>query len=87
MNKIIVTIKDEISAQSIDVEIPTEQPMESLKYDIAEAVNGSDSGMRIDVDRVDLFSERLNRMFFPSDTCNSTGVWNGDILVFRARKQ
>ena len=50
MNKIIVTIKDEISAQSIDVEIPTEQPMETLKYDIAEAVNGRTAPEWLEVD-------------------------------------
>lgn len=87
MKKIIVTVTDVVSGQAVDVEIPTEQHMETLKYDIAEAVNKCNSSFGIDVNKMDLYVERLNRMFFPSDTCENTGVWNGDIFSFRPRKQ
>ena len=85
MKKIIVTIIDECSGFSVDIEIPAEQEMETLKYDIVEAINGIGNGLQIDVNSVDLYSERLNRMFFPTDTCVSAGVWNGDVLTFKSR--
>ncbi len=85
MKKIIVTIIDENTGFSVDIEIPSEQEMETLKYDIVEAINGIGNGIQIDVNAVDLYSNRLNRMFFPTDTCVSTGVWNGDVLTFKSR--
>lgn len=85
MGKIIVTIKDDASGSIIDAEIPTTQPMETLKYDIVEAVNGANAGFYLDPNSVDLYCQRMNRVFFPGDTCESVGLWNGDILSFRPR--
>ena len=86
MSKIIVTIRDEATNQSVDLEIPTNQEMETLKTDIIEAINNDSSMMHFEPDSVDLYSERMNRMFFPTDTCEGAGVWNGDVLLFRNRK-
>lgn len=86
MSKIIVTLTDPISAFNMDIEVPTEQKMATLKYDIIEAINGYDFSLRLDPETIDFFCDRIDQILELEDTCESLGIWNGDYLIIQRKR-
>ncbi len=85
MEKIIVTVLDTASQYAIDLEIPVNQNMETLKYDMVDAINAYDFSLQINPDRVDVYCERIDKKLYPGDTFESVGIWNGDYIILQRR--
>lgn len=81
MDKIIVTVTNQKQQFFIDIEVPTNRPIQILKEDIKEALQGYDPDRFGNASYVELYCNRLSRHLLPDDTMESVGAWNGDYIT------
>lgn len=83
MESIIVTITDQKKSFAYDVEIPTGKPMGSLRKDIADTLNGYESGLNLNGDSIYFICGRTQKRIKKAQTVEDAGVWNGDYLIIK----
>ena len=83
MDKIIVTLRDKKKRfTSYDIEIPTSVLIKTLKKDIVETLNSYNKTLKLSDYGVILSCERIGRTLNDSETAETAGLWNGDLLFF-----
>lgn len=81
MKKIIVTITNTTKTFFYDIEVPTDVPVQLLKKDILDTLEGYDSKLFFSDIFVGLFLNRLNKQLYPNETLADAGVWTGDYIT------
>ncbi len=82
MGNIIVTVTDSARRFLYDIEVPVDVPVEHLREDIAQTINGYRPDLFMSA-FTQLFSNRLKRLLNDSETLASAGVLNGDYITLR----
>lgn len=81
MKKIIVTVTNKEKSFCYDVEVPTNLTLDKLYDDIAQSLIGYKPNMTLKADSARIYSTFCKKMLGNTDTLESAGVWNGDILI------
>ncbi len=81
MDNMIVTVTDLSGTYYYDIEVPSGVPLERLKGDIVEALNGYSPGLLPQVSSVALFCNRTGKQLQPEETMTTAGVWSGDYIT------
>lgn len=81
MDSIIITIIDSKYKTMVDIEVPANQEMSTLKRDIVDALNGFNPQISLVDSSVELVCNRTKHRLEPDETMSSSGVWNGDYIT------
>ena len=87
MGQIIVSVRDGENGVLRDLELPDDVKIRDLLDDIIQTLNGCDQMHRPGAEDTVLFDIRMRKTLFRDGTTESEGVWNGDILELREKRQ
>ena len=87
MGQIIVSVRDGADGVLRDLELPDDVKIRDLLDDIIQTLNGCDQKLRPGANETNLYDLRMRKNLFRDGTAESEGVWNGDILELRERRQ
>ena len=87
MGQIIVSVRDGASGMLRDLELPDDVKIRDLLDDIIQTLNGCDQKPRPAAADTNLYDVRLRKTLYRDGTTESEGVWNGDVLELRERRQ
>lgn len=86
MKNIIVTITNEQSTYSYDIEIPIDLEIEKLLDDIVQTLNGYNPALFLNVFSVILYSRREKKFLSAKDTIRQAEIKNGDYIEIRRKE-
>lgn len=81
MDTIIVTVTDEMGSFFLDMELPMEQSIDSLIFDIISTICSYNNTLQIPEGEIFIFSNRTRKVLKDNETLRSAGVWNGDYIT------
>lgn len=83
MKKIIVTVTNNDKRFNYDVELPTNLEISKLTDDLIQTLHGANPEIWFNANSTKIFDMRLMRNLDFSETLETAGVWNGDILILK----
>ena len=82
-DSVIVTLRTEDKAFSVDLDMPCKEPMKELTGKLLEILRILDRPLFGDWQAVRLYDEQTGRRLDPEDTLEEAEIWDGSILMIR----
>jgi len=80
-DSVIITLRTEDNAFSVDVDIPCQEPLQDLKGKLLEILRIFDNHLFSHWQDICFTDRQTNRQLDPEETLEEAEIWDGSILI------